>query len=198
VHRGGRSPHLNFARSTKEAKRISSTKELKMNIESLRDLFEIELRYAYDCEQKLVKKGLPLMIESSTSPELRNAFQQHLEETRNHVSRLERVFSIVGADAKTEDNDILDEITSSAKDMVGDIDESYLRDAALIVGGNKVEHYEMAVYGSLAAFAQQLGYSEAANLIRQTLEEEKAADAKLTRIAESAINPHAAQENRAA
>ncbi len=169
-----------------------------MKIESLRDLFEIELRYAYDCEQKLVDKGLPLMIESSTSAELRNAFEQHLEETRNHVVRLERVFSTAGIEADTEDNDILDEITSAAKDMVGEIDESYLRDAALIVGGNKVEHYEMAVYGSLVAFAQQLGYADAARLLQQTLEEEKAADAKLTRIAETAINPQASSERRAA
>ena len=169
-----------------------------MNIESLRDLFEIELRYAYDCEQKLVKKGLPTMIESSSSPELRNAFEQHLEETRNHVARLERVFSIIGVEADTEDNDVLDELTSSAKDMIGDIDASYLRDAALIVGGNKVEHYEMAVYGSLVAFAQQLGYRDAATLLQQTLDEEKAADAKLTRIGETAVNPQASQERKAA
>jgi ferritin-like metal-binding protein YciE len=169
-----------------------------MKIENLRDLFEIELRYAYDCEQKLVKKGLPTMAESSTAPELRNAFEQHLEETRNHVARLERVFSIVGVEAETEDNDILDELTSSAKDIIGDIDDSYVKDAALIVSGNKVEHYEMAVYGSLVAFAQQLGYGDAASLLQQTLEEEKAADAKLTRIGESAVNPQASRERRAA
>ncbi|HWH59628.1 MAG TPA: DUF892 family protein [Terriglobales bacterium] len=169
-----------------------------MKIENLRDLFVTELCYAYDCEQKLVKKGLPTMIESATSPELRRALDQHLQETRNHVSRLERVFSIVGADAKTKDNDILDEITSAAKDMSGDIDASYLRDAALIVGGNKVEHYEMAVYGSLVSFAQQLGYTEAATLLQQTLNEEKAADAKLTQIGETAVNPQASTERRAA
>ena len=169
-----------------------------MKIENLRDLFEVELRYAYDCEQKLVRKGLPTMIESSSSAELRSGFEQHLEETRNHVARLERVFSIIGAEAKTEDNDILDEINSSAKDMIGDIDASYLRDAALIVGGNKVEHYEMAVYGSLVAFAQQLGYTEAASLLQQTLNEEKAADAKLTQIGETLINPQASTERRAA
>lgn len=169
-----------------------------MKIESLRDLFEIELRYAYDCEQKLVKKGLPLMIESSTSPELRRAFEQHLEETRSHVTRLERVFSIAGCQADTKDNDIFDEISSSAKDTVSHIDESYLRDAALIVGGNLVEHYEMALYGSLVAFAQQLGFGEAASLLQQTLNEEKTADAKLTQIAETAINPQASTERRAA
>lgn len=169
-----------------------------MKIESLQDLFEIELRYAYDCEQKLVKKGLPTMIDAATSPELRRALEQHLEETRNHVTRLESVFSTIAADAKTEGNDILDEITSSAMDMIGDIDASPLRDAALIVSGNKVEHYEMAVYGSLVAFAQQLGFEDAAELLEQTLNEEKAADAQLTEIGETVINPRAGQEPRAA
>jgi ferritin-like metal-binding protein YciE len=175
-----------------------AAKELNMKIESLRDLFEIELRYAYDCEQKLAKKGLPLMIESSTSTELRNALEQHLKQTRNQITRLERVFSVAQCDVKTEDNDVLDQLTSSVKDTVGDIDESYLRDAALIVGGNKVEHYEMALYGSLVAFARQLGYSDAAVLLQQTLDEEKEADAKLTQIAETAINPQASTEPRAA
>jgi ferritin-like metal-binding protein YciE len=129
---------------------------------------------------------------------LRSALEQHLQETRNHVTRLERVFSIIGADAKTEDNDILDEMTSAAEDMIGDIDASHLRDAAIIVSGNVVEHYEMAVYGSLVAFARQLGFSEAATVLQQTLDEEKAADAKLTQIGETRINPSAAQERRAA
>jgi len=169
-----------------------------MKIGSLRDLFEMELRYAYDCEQKLAKKGLPLMIESSTSTELRNALEQHLKQTRNHITRLERVFAVVRSEAKTEDNDALDELTSSVKDTVGDIEESYLRDAALIVGGNKVEHYEMALYGSLVAFARQLGYSDAVTLLQQTLTEEKEADAKLTQIAETAINSQASTERRAA
>jgi ferritin-like metal-binding protein YciE len=175
-----------------------AAKELNMKIESLRDLFEIELRYAYDGEQKLAKKGLPLMIESSTSTELRNALEQHLKQTRNHITRLERVFSVAQWEAKTEDNDILDQLTSAVKDTVGDIDQSYLRDAALIAGGNKVEHYEMALYGSLVAFARQLGYSDAVALLQQTLDEEKEADAKLTQIAETAINPQASTERRAA
>jgi ferritin-like metal-binding protein YciE len=169
-----------------------------MRIESLRDLFEAELCYIYDCEQKLVKKALPTMIEASTSPELRNALDQHLQETRIHTNRLERVFSILGVEAKAKGNDILDELTSSAKDMISDIDASRLRDAAIIVNGNKVEHYEMAVYGSLVAFAQQLGFEEAARLLEETLNEEKAADAKLTQLGETNINPSAAQERRAA
>jgi ferritin-like metal-binding protein YciE len=195
-HRSDRSSQL--GQNNQQQCLNPAAKELNMKIESLRDLFEIELRYAYDCEQKLAKKGLPLMIESSTSTELRNALEQHLKQTRNHITRLERVFSVAQYDAKTEDNDVLDQLTSSVKDTVGDIDESYLRDAALIVGGNKVEHYEMALYGSLVAFARQLGYSDAAVLLQQTLDEEKEADAKLTQIAETAINRQASTEPRAA
>ncbi len=169
-----------------------------MNIENFQDLFVTGLCYAYDCEQKLVKKGLPEMIDASSSPELRRALEQHLQETRTHVSRLEQVFSIAGAEAKAKDDDVLDELTDAAKTMVSAIDASPLRDAALIVSGNQVEHYEMAIYGSLVAFAQQLGLREAATLLEQTLNEEKAADAKLTQIGETTINPRAAQKRRAA
>jgi len=169
-----------------------------MKIESLRDLFDIELQYAYDCEQKLVKKGLPAMLKSASSPELKQAFEQHLEETRTHVSRLEKVFNACGFEIKKKDNDILDEMTDAAEDTVSHIDESALRDAALIVNGNGVEHYEMAIYGSLVAFADQLGLAEVSMILQQTLEEEKEADAKLTKIGESVVNPLAAGERRAA
>lgn len=169
-----------------------------MKTRNLRELFENELRYIYDCEQKLVKKGLPTMIENSTSPELRNALEQHLQETRRHVERLERVFSTLGADAKTETNDIFDEMADAVKDTIGDIDSPALRDAAIVMDGNKVEHYEMAVYGSLVSFAQQLGLQDAAQVLQQTLEEEKAADAKLTEIGESVLNRRATQDLRAA
>lgn len=169
-----------------------------MAIENFRELFETGLQYAYDCEQKLVKKGIPSMIEAASSPELKNALQQHLEETRNHVTRLEKVFSILGADADTEDNEVVDELMDAAKNMADDIDESALRDAALVVSGNQVEHYEMAVYGSLVAFARQLGLNDAVRLLEQTLNEEKNADAKLTQIGESSINRQAAQERKAA
>lgn len=170
-----------------------------MKINSFQDLFESGLRYAYDCEQKLVEKGIPGMIEASSSTELLTALEEHLQQTRTHVTRLERVFTLCGLEAKTEDNDIIDEIIDSADDMVSATeDDSPLRDAALVVGGNMVEHYEMAVYGSLANFAEQLGLSEAANLLRQTLNEEKAADAKLTQIGETIVNPQATQQRRAA
>jgi ferritin-like metal-binding protein YciE len=169
-----------------------------MKVESFRDLFEIELRYAYDCEQKLVKKGLPTMIEAANSPELRQGLEQHLQETRNHVSRLERVFSMAGLEADTEGNDVFDEISSAVKDSISEVEDGSLRDAALIVNGNLVEHYEMALYGTLVSFAQQLGYQDAVQLLQQTLQEEKAADAKLTQLGEGRINASAAQERRAA
>src|SRR5512142_770184 len=116
-----------------------------MKMKTFNELFENGLRYAYDCEQKLVKKGIPDMIEASSSPELRTALQQHLQETENHVARLERVFGIIGAEPKKEDNDIIDDIHNAAKHIVSDTDDgSLLRDAGLIVSGNLVEHYEMA------------------------------------------------------
>ena len=170
-----------------------------MKIKSFQDLFESGLRYVYDCEQKLAKKGIPNMIKASSTTELQNALQQHLQETRTHVTRLERVFSLCGIQAKTEDNDIIDEMSDGIDNMVSSTEDgSPLRDAALIVGGNMVEHYEMAAYGSLVAFAQQLGLSEVANVLQQTLQEEKAADAKLTQIGETVVNPRATQARRAA
>lgn len=170
-----------------------------MKVKTFRDLFETGLRYTYDCEQKLVKKGIPSMIEAANSTELRGALEQHLEETRTHVTRLERVFKLIGAESKTEGNDIIDEMTDAAKDMVSATEDGTpLRDAALIVSGNQVEHYEMAAYGSLASFARQLGIPAAVGLLEETLKEEKAADAKLTQIGETIINPQAAQERRAA
>ena len=169
-----------------------------MKIENLRDLFAIELSYAYDCEQKLAKKGLPTMIEAASSAELRNALQQHLQETKNQIARLERVFSAAGIEAKTKDNDIIDEMSSAVKDTISHIDTSPLRDCALIVNGNKVEHYEMAIYGSLVSFAKQLGLQNALPLLQETLEEEKKADAKLTQLGETIINPTAVRQSRAA
>jgi len=170
-----------------------------MKIKSFRGLFETGLRYAYDCEQKLVDKGIPSMIEASSSADLRTALEKHMEETRTHVTRLERVFKLIGAEAKKEDNNIIDKISDAADKMASATEDGTpLRDAVLIVSGNEVEHYEMAVYGSLASFARQLGIPEAVGLLEQTLNEEKAADAKLTQIGESIVNPQAAQERRAA
>lgn len=169
-----------------------------MKIENLHGLFELELRYAYDCEQKLVKKGLPGMIEAASAPQLRSALEQHLEETRVQVSRLERVFSLIQSKAGAKENDILDELADAAEDLIDSSDQPALRDAAIVLCANKVEHYEIALYGSLVSFATHLGLREAASLLQETLDEEKAADGKLTQLAETIINAQAAQEPRAA
>jgi len=161
-------------------------------VKSLNELFEIELRYAYDCEKKLVEKGLPAMIENANSTELRSAFEHHLQETRKHITRLELVFSALGVQPDTKSNDVLDEMASAAKDSISNIEPSSLRDAALIVNGNVVEHYEMAIYGSLAAFARTLGLANVTTLLDETLNEEKKADAKLTQIGEEILNRQAA------
>ena len=166
-------------------------------LKTLTDLFAIELRYAYDREQKLAKKGLPSMIENADSPELRRALENHLEQTRDHVIRLEKVFGALGLEPDTKDNEIIDKMSSAAKDSVSNIDSSPLRDCALIVNGNQVEHYEIALYGSLASFAKQMGLQDLVSPLEQTLQEEKEADAELTRIAETILNAQAAAQRAA-
>jgi ferritin-like metal-binding protein YciE len=166
-------------------------------VKSLNELFEIELRYAYDCERKLVEKGLPAMIEAATSPDLRTALQHHLRETQNQVKRLENVFSIAGLKPDTKDNEVLDKLMNAAKDSASNIEATPLRDTALISNGNQVEHYEIALYGSLASFARQLGLSSAVSVLEETLREEKAADAKLTQLAESSANAKASRAQSA-
>ncbi len=166
-------------------------------VKSLRELFEIELCYAYDCEKKLAEKGLPAMIENASSPELQAALKQHLQETRNQVMRLERVFEAIGTKPDTKDNDILDEMISAAKDSISNIEPSPLRDTALIVNGKLVEHYEIATYGSLVAFARNLGLQAVVGLLEETLAEEKRADAKLTQIGDSVMNRQAARHQTA-
>jgi ferritin-like metal-binding protein YciE len=165
------------------------------NVKTLRELFEIELRYAYDAEKTLVDKGIPSMIESASSPELRSALQAHLNETQTHVTRLERVFGALGVEPDTKSNDILSKITAAAKDSTSNIEESSLRDAALIANGNIVEHYEIALYGTLVSFAKALGLQEAVGPLQQTLEEEKKADAKLSQLAEGITNSRAARQS---
>jgi ferritin-like metal-binding protein YciE len=163
-------------------------------VKSLRELFNIELAYAYDCEQKLVQKGLPAMIENAGSPELRNALQQHLEETRNHARRLEQVFQVAGIEPDTKSNEVLDKLMGAAKDSISNIEQSPLRDAALIINGNAVEHYEIAIYGSLVSLAKHLNLQNAVSPLEETLKEEKAADTKLSQLAESALNVKAARQ----
>ena len=164
-----------------------------MKILSMEDLFLEQVEDLYDAEKRLVK-ALPKMAEATTSQTLRQAFESHLIETEGHVTRLENVFRTVGQNPKGRTCDAMKGLISEGEDVVSDIDESSLRDAGLIAAANRVEHYEIAAYGSARTFAQTLGLQEAANLLEQTLQEEKKADQKLTQIAESMVNDQALRE----
>ena len=161
-----------------------------MKIENMEDLFLEQVEDLYDAEKRLVK-ALPKMAEASTSQTLRQAFQSHLMETEGHVSRLENIFRTLGKGPKSHTCDAMKGLISEGEDMVSDIDESSLRDAGLIAAANRVEHYEIAAYGSARTFAETLGLREAATLLEQTLQEEKKADQKLTQLAESMVNEEA-------
>jgi len=158
---------------------------------TLYDAFLDELKDAYDAEKQLTK-ALPKMAKAATAPELRAAFQSHLEETRGQIERLERVFELLDEKVKGKHCDgIAGIIEEGNAAMEEDFDESTM-DACLIGSGQRAEHYEMAAYGTLIAWAQALDHAEVAALLEQTLEEEKAADTKLSQLAEGGINRQAA------
>ena len=157
----------------------------------LEDAFIDELRDTYDAEKQLVK-ALPQLAKGATSEELRDAFESHLEETRGQVTRLEQVFAALGEKVRGKHCDgIAGIIEEGASILEEDFDEPTM-DACLIAAGQRAEHYEMAAYGTLVAWAKALGRDEAAELLEQTLEEEKAADKKLSGLAEGGINDEAA------
>jgi len=158
---------------------------------TLHDAFLDELRDAYDAEKQLTK-ALTKMAKAASSMELRTAFESHLEETRGHVDRLERVFGSLDEKIRGKHCDGIAGIIEEGKSvMEEDFDESTM-DACLIAAGQRAEHYEMAAYGTLVAWARGMGHTEAADLLEQTLDEEKAADRKLTKLAEGGINQEAA------
>jgi ferritin-like metal-binding protein YciE len=161
-----------------------------MKIETMEDLFLEQVEDLYDAEKRLVK-ALPKMADASTSITLRQAFESHLMETEGHVSRLENVFRTLGQDPQGHTCDAMKGLVSEGEEVISYIDQSPLRDAALIAAANRVEHYEIAAYGSARTFAETLGLAEAAALLEQTLQEEKRADQKLTQLAESMINDEA-------
>ncbi|MGP0075151.1 MAG: ferritin-like domain-containing protein [Bryobacteraceae bacterium] len=160
-----------------------------MKIENMHDLFVAQIEDLYDAEQRLVK-ALPKMAEASSGP-LRQAIEAHLQETRGQVQRLERIFTLIGAKAKGETCEGMKGLIAEGEDAISETERSPLRDAAIIAAANRVEHYEIAAYGSTRAFAENLGLKDAVQLLQQTLEEEKRADQKLTSLATS-INQQAA------
>jgi len=161
------------------------------DIKTMDNLFVHTLRDIYYAEKQILK-ALPDMIEKSSDAQLKQGFQSHLAETRNHVTRLEQVFRMHGAQASGVDCPAIDGIIEEADDVAGEVDNKSVMDAALIAAAQAVEHYEMTRYGSLIAWAKQLGRNDCAALLQQNLDEEKAADKKLTQIAESKVNRMAA------
>jgi ferritin-like metal-binding protein YciE len=158
----------------------------------LHELFLDELADIYNAEQQLTKV-LPKLAKTAKNDELREAFQQHLEETENHVSRLDQVFESLGESMKRKKCKGMEGLIEEGEEVISEQKNSDALDAGLIISAQKVEHYEIAAYGSLCSWAEQMGHNDALELLRQTLEEEKAADEKLTEIAETVANTQAEQ-----
>ena len=158
---------------------------------TLHDAFLDELRDAYDAEKQLTK-ALPKLAKAATSPVLRDAFQTHLEETRGHVDRLEQVMEGLGEKVRGKHCDGIEGIIEEGASVMEEAFDDATMDACLIAAGQRAEHYEMAAYGSLVAWAHALGHDEAAGFLQANLDEEKAADEKLTTLAEGGINQAAA------
>jgi ferritin-like metal-binding protein YciE len=159
--------------------------------ETLHDAFLDELRDAYDAEKQLLK-ALPKLAKAAESDELRSAFETHRQETEGHVERLEQVFASLDEKARGKHCDGIAGIIEEGKAIMEEDFAGSTLDACLIAAGQRAEHYEMAAYGTLVAWARAMGHDEAAGLLDEILEEEKAADEKLTQLAEGGINREAA------
>ena len=161
--------------------------------QGLRQLFEDELKDIYWAEKALTK-AIPKMIKKATSQELIDALEEHLEVTKGQVARCEKAFELLGKPARAKKCEAMEGLTKEGEEIMESTAEGVVRDAGIISAGQKIEHYEIASYGTLCAFAKVLGEDEIAQLLEQTLNEEKEADQTLTQVAESSINVEAAQE----
>ena len=158
---------------------------------TLQDSFIDELRDSYDAEKQLLK-ALPKMAKAASAPQLRSAFESHLKETRAQVTRLEQAFASIGEKARGKHCDGIAGIIEEGSSIMEEDFDAATMDACLIAAGQRAEHYEMAAYGTLVAWARTLGHTDAGDLLQETLDEEKAADEKLSALAESGINQNAA------
>ncbi len=162
-----------------------------MAVKTLEDLFIHELSDTYSAEKQLTK-ALPRLARASTNPQLADAFSTHLEETNVQIERIDRVVELLGIKLKRIKCEAMEGLVEEGKSVIEEVEEGPVRDAALIAGAQKVEHYEIASYGTLCALGTQLGYDDAVALLRETLEEEKSTDEKLTLLAEQGANADAA------
>ena len=164
---------------------------LSKDIKTLDDLFVHTLQDIYYAERQITK-SLPQMIQKVSDPQLKQAFETHLGETEQQIKMVEQVFRMHGHDPKGVTCPAIDGIIDEAQDIAGEVDDPQVLDAALLAAAQAVEHYEITRYGTLVAWAKQLGREDCAGVLHQILEQEKATDEKLNRIAESKINMQAA------
>jgi ferritin-like metal-binding protein YciE len=176
-------------------KKTAKSAEMEYGLEesTLMKLFETELKDIYWAEKALTK-AIPKMIKKATSDELIEALEMHLEETENQVKKVERVFEVIDKKPVAKKCEAMDGLIKEAEEIMKESEEGAMRDAGIITAAQKVEHYEIASYGTLRTFAQTLGLDDAVTLLEEILEEEKNADQKLTEVAEATINLQAATE----
>jgi ferritin-like metal-binding protein YciE len=189
--------HAQSARNGRNRQQASgSSKAGEAGDSRLQEFLLDELKDIYWAEQKLVKT-LPKLEKAATTKELKQAFSSHLKETEGHVSRLEEVFELLEEEPEAKKCDAMEGITEEGSSVIEDTEDgTATRDVALVLAGQKAEHYEIATYGGLVQLARTLGRDDIAKILAQTLEEEKNADKKLTSIAESKINYEAAGESK--
>src|SRR3989454_3461953 len=161
-------------------------------LDSLSDLLQDEIKDIYDAEKQLTK-ALPKLAKKATAPELTEAFEEHLQQTEEHIARLEQVFDQMGMPVRGKKCEGMQHLIAEGNDMIGEAEDDATRDAVMIASAQKVEHYEIASYGTLRTWANLLGKPEVAALMEETLEEEKETDQNLTTIAESFVNEAAAK-----
>lgn len=166
-------------------------------MKTLHELFIAQLKDLYDGEQRIVK-FLPQVMKLTESSNLEAAFKEHLKQTKKQVTRLERIFKSMKEKPKGVKSEVMEALVAQAKEMTKGKKPADVKDAAIIAGAQKIEHYEIVGYGTVLAWAKQMGHEKAAVLLEETLNEEKAADQKLTQIAEGAVNPAAQEEALAA
>jgi len=163
-------------------------------LDSLETLMQEELKDMYDAEKQLTK-ALPKLAKKATAQELKDAFEEHLQQTQEHISRLEQVFEELGLPARGKKCEGMQHLIAEGDEMIKEAEDDSTRDALMIAAAQKVEHYEIASYGTLRTWANLLGKNMVASLLEETLDEEKEADERLTGIAESSVNEAAAQRN---
>jgi ferritin-like metal-binding protein YciE len=160
-------------------------------VDTLDELLHEELKDLYDAETQLTK-ALPKLVKKASSPDLKEALQEHLDQTEQHIERLDQVFEQLGLPARRKKCEGMKHLLAEGDDMISDA-EGAARDAVMIAAAQKVEHYEIASYGTVRTWANLLGKNEVAAILEETLEEEKEADQKLTQIAEAMVNEQAAE-----